>query len=116
MWLKGRCSATALEIVAAIERGAKRGEFVEIPGHCILDQIVGRAPAPLNQFLQAGLGLRTEVDFHAVSLAAADEFSKNPGMSLLAKKWGVPSGRIPNTEAKPRCANCTARGSVWESR
>ena len=29
---------------------------------------------------------------------------------------GVPPVPIPNTEVKPRRADCTARESVWESR
>ncbi len=47
---------------------------------------------------------------------------------LIARRWqlaayevgdltaGVPPVPIPNTEVKPRWADCTARESVWESR
>ena len=61
--------ATALQIiVASVERFAGTGEFLEISGHCIFDDIVGRTACLCGKLLDPGLDFRMEVKFHGVSL------------------------------------------------
>jgi hypothetical protein len=64
-----RLDATALDVVvSAIEHFARLGEFLQISSHRVFDQVVGSTSGFRGEFLQAGFGFGTEMDFHEVSL------------------------------------------------
>ncbi len=58
--------AAALEnVVATAQRIASLGQFSQVYGHRVFDQVVGSAPALGREFLQAGFGFGTKVHFHS---------------------------------------------------
>src|SRR5579872_1222515 len=55
-------------VIAGVEHVVGFAEFFQVSGHGVFDQVVRRASGLLREFLQAGFGLGTEVDFHGLSL------------------------------------------------
>jgi len=68
-----RLHSAAFEIiVTAIQHFTDLGQFQEIPGHCVFNQVAGWTPALAGEFLKAGFGFRPKVYFHICQSRAAD--------------------------------------------
>jgi hypothetical protein len=81
--------STALEVVvAAVQHLASLRQLLQIAGHCVLDQVVGRAPGCLGELLQAGLGFWSEANFHVRKFRDAGEACQRLGAQVFVSQKG----------------------------
>lgn len=78
-------STTLQIVISTVEYVARLREFVQVSGHCILDKIVGCATGFSGEFLNAGFGFRSEVNFHKLSL---EKFELESKTVLRIRRWG----------------------------
>src|ERR1700722_1336028 len=72
-----RLHAAVLEVVVpAIQRVPNLSQFLQIPGHCVLDQVAGRTPTLAGELLKARLGLGSKAYFHTFQFRTRIEKNK----------------------------------------
>src|ERR1700722_7298580 len=72
-----RLHAVVLKIVVPpIQRLANLSQFLQVPGHGVLDQVAGRAPTLAGELLKARLGLGSKTYFHTCQFRTRMEKSK----------------------------------------
>ena len=70
----------------------------------------------LFENLHDKFGVARDPSHRALRISAAGSDARKTPQVVGDHTAGVPPVPIPNTEVKPRRADCTARVSVWESR